>query len=270
MNCAEVREYLFAFLDSELDAPLSIEIQRHLERCHDCAREAEVERSVRNQLMAGVEREAAGVPPFDETVGSMLRIESDHADMIGSTSVSHIRHWRRLASVAAVVLVGVSMSWFFLHRQSDAHGAFHLADVVVDDFRHFLKEGKTLQITSADRRSVSKWLTDKTRLAVMLPSPDPRFRLVGARKCDIAGRLAAFAMYDVEGTPASLIVMPADEAELAGMDRVVHPEGTHWVDRCRGHTVVACRRGPLIYAAVAALSEDKLLGLMDRTQYEGD
>ena len=68
----------------------------------------------------------------------------------------------------------------------------------------------------------------------------------------------------------ALIVMPADEGELAGMDRVVHPEGTHWVDRCRGHTVVACRRGPLIYAAVAALSEDTLLGLMDRTQYEGD
>ena len=50
MNCRELREYLFAFLDSELDAALSIEVQRHLEQCPECAREAEIERAIRRQL----------------------------------------------------------------------------------------------------------------------------------------------------------------------------------------------------------------------------
>ena len=56
MICSETREYLFAFLDSELDAPLSIELQRHVERCPDCAREVEIERAIKRQL--GVRLEA--------------------------------------------------------------------------------------------------------------------------------------------------------------------------------------------------------------------
>ena len=50
MTCRETREHLFAFLDNELDAPLSIELQRHLERCPECAREAEIERTVGKKL----------------------------------------------------------------------------------------------------------------------------------------------------------------------------------------------------------------------------
>ncbi len=50
MICAEAREYLFAFLDNELDAALSMQVQRHLERCPECAREAEIERTIGKQL----------------------------------------------------------------------------------------------------------------------------------------------------------------------------------------------------------------------------
>jgi len=39
MNCRELREYLFAFLDNELDAASSIEVQEHLEHCPLCARD---------------------------------------------------------------------------------------------------------------------------------------------------------------------------------------------------------------------------------------
>ena len=61
MNCGEAREYLFAFLDSELDASLSIELQRHLERCPDCAREAEIERTIRRHLGSALEARASSI-----------------------------------------------------------------------------------------------------------------------------------------------------------------------------------------------------------------
>ena len=47
MNCTEIREYLFAFLDNELDAHLSIELQHHLDHCPACAQQAEIEREGR-------------------------------------------------------------------------------------------------------------------------------------------------------------------------------------------------------------------------------
>ena len=42
MRCGEIREYIFAFLDNELDAPLSIEFQHHIDHCAVCAREVEI------------------------------------------------------------------------------------------------------------------------------------------------------------------------------------------------------------------------------------
>ncbi len=270
MNCAEVREYLFAFLDSELDASHSMELQRHLDRCPECAREAEIERTVRKQLAAAIARDAADVPPFTNTHDGMLQNEVEP----GHTSAT-VR-WGRLAS-AAVVLVAVGGAlWFAVGRgspdhASPGHGDLSFVDALVKDFRHFLNEGQPLQVRSDDRSRVSRWLADQTQLAVYLPSlPDERARLVGGRKCKIAGRPAAFAVYDLEGAPASLVVLAADENELAGMQRVRHADGIHWVDRCRGHTVVACRRGKLIYAAVSKLSEEKLLTLVEDTQHEGD
>lgn len=50
MICSEVREYLFAFLDNELPAEFSIELQGHLERCPRCAHDAETERAVGHHL----------------------------------------------------------------------------------------------------------------------------------------------------------------------------------------------------------------------------
>ena len=50
MNCGETREYVFAFLDSELETPLSIDLQLHLDGCPDCAREAEIERAIHKRL----------------------------------------------------------------------------------------------------------------------------------------------------------------------------------------------------------------------------
>ncbi len=55
MICSEVREYLFAFLDNELDAQLSIALQLHLEHCPICAREVEIERTIREQLVCVLE-----------------------------------------------------------------------------------------------------------------------------------------------------------------------------------------------------------------------
>lgn len=44
MKCRQIRECLFVFLDSELDAAASIRFQRHIEHCPGCAREVEIER----------------------------------------------------------------------------------------------------------------------------------------------------------------------------------------------------------------------------------
>jgi len=50
LNCEQVLEHLFAYLDNALDAPLSAEIERHLEACRGCLSRAEFEWRLRQRV----------------------------------------------------------------------------------------------------------------------------------------------------------------------------------------------------------------------------
>lgn len=50
ISCEEVIERLFDYLDRELDAETSAEIDRHLKRCHDCFSHADFERQLRERV----------------------------------------------------------------------------------------------------------------------------------------------------------------------------------------------------------------------------
>ena len=50
LNCEQVLEHLFAYLDNALDAPTSAEIERHLESCRGCFSRAEFEQRLRERI----------------------------------------------------------------------------------------------------------------------------------------------------------------------------------------------------------------------------
>lgn len=58
ISCEEVVERLFDYLDREMDSDASAEIERHLERCHDCFSRAEFERRLRERVARSGQQEA--------------------------------------------------------------------------------------------------------------------------------------------------------------------------------------------------------------------
>lgn len=50
ISCEEVVERLCDYLHREMDSNTSAEIERHLERCHDCFSRAEFERKLRELI----------------------------------------------------------------------------------------------------------------------------------------------------------------------------------------------------------------------------
>ncbi len=272
MTCSETREYIFAFLDNEVDAPLSIELQRHLDGCAGCAQEVEIERTVRKQLARAIGSAAEDVPGFDEFSNDVFTSEAATAQ-IGGRSFRDRRFYlgRILAAAAAVVFLVGAGAWFVLKDHFGSSTLRGFADLVVADFEHFLEEGKVVQIESADREAVGDWLRRQTALAVALPAPvDLRCKLIGGRKCKIDGRPAAFAVYDMNGAPVSLVAIAGEHVRLEGMTEVRYDGATLWVDHCRGHTVVAYRRGSLLYAVVSQLSEEEISCLTTGAAPESD
>lgn len=258
MTCGEAREILFAFLDNELDAPLSIDLQRHLEHCPECAREAEIEQAVRRQLEVTLTNNSPGATE------SIVTLDSAVEAIAGSPRRARFRR-RDLGialGIAASILVIVT-GWLAFRPGPERTKHDSMADLLVADFEHFLAKGKPVEIASNDTKSVTQWLRENTELPVELPALAlADSRLLGGRKCSLEGRPAAFAIYELDGVAASLVVVTGGAADLQGMERVRHEGRQHWVDRCKGHTVVACQRGNLVYAAVSTLDEDRLLALM--------
>jgi anti-sigma factor RsiW len=56
MNCDEVRQLHDAYLDSELDAKTTLEMQEHMATCGECARLLAVEAKIDARLMTGLRR----------------------------------------------------------------------------------------------------------------------------------------------------------------------------------------------------------------------
>jgi anti-sigma factor RsiW len=264
MICSEARQYLFAFLDNELDAALSLEVQQHLEHCPLCARECEIERVIRKQLGHTLQITAAADPSdtdkeLQETIHTVFGFRANVPAAPGRR--------RKLArSAGAVALLGITIA-VFLGWPANEPASGQFVDLLVNDFQHFQDKGRPLQIESSEPKAVSDWLIEQTALAVRLPAlPEADGRLLGARKCKIDGKPAAFAVYELDQRIASLVVVQGSDHDLESMERVEDAGHTHWLDRCKGHTVLACRRGALVYAAVSTLPEDQLLPLMANTE----
>ncbi|MEW6250888.1 MAG: zf-HC2 domain-containing protein [Planctomycetota bacterium] len=263
MTCSAIREYLFAFLDSELDAPLSIEVQRHIERCHDCAREAETERAIRQHLARALETGGTEGMLNDAALEHAVRRATGRVRWLAASS----RRARLITGIAAA-LVLVPLIGFAWRSGWGRHSDAPFATVLVSDFEHFVSTGQPVQLTSDDAQTVTEWLRSKTQLPVTLASAaGGRCKLVGGRKCEIGGQPAAFAVYRSNGQPISLVAVPGGVADFAGMQRVERAGHSYWVDRCQGHAVVASPHGDLVYACVSTLDEEELLHLMVETMH---
>lgn len=258
MTCGEARQFIFAFLDNELDSALSLEVQRHIEHCAPCAQECEIESAIRRKL--GDQLRATGdVPAFEESaLVESLRSPAAHPEFRRKRP----RRWSIGVAGAAAAASLLAATLYLANRDASPASA-SLAEVLVDDFDHFVVGKKPLQIVSGDAEEVSRWLADRTALAVRVPVVDSGAgELRGGRQCRINGKPAAFAVYAIGDALASVVVIQDSDEALSRMKRIERDGHTHWVDRRRGHTVLACRRGELIYAVVSRLPEESLSSLM--------
>ena len=266
MICSEVREYVFAFLDNELDAPLSIDLQLHLEHCPVCAREVEIERTIREELTCVLEAQCPAKPLDRPSLRRVIKRD----EVLGflHRSLSRRAFWVPCAAAVFVVVVGVH---FVVQKMIVAPDHLGFVDLVVGDFAHFLKEGRPIQFASDNTQAISDWLLHKTALEVVVPrAKGPHCHLIGARKCEIEGQAAAFVMYEMRGVPISLVAIKGRNDELEEMEQIEHDGRIHWVDTCGGFSVVAYRQDNLVYAMVSKLNQQELIYFLSEAEDESN
>jgi hypothetical protein len=183
--------------------------------------------------------------------------------------VGRARRRRVLSSLAAAaLLVAVVAASTWQVRSAGQAQAHDIEERLVTDYLEVAHAPDPLDVTDARPATLQRWFAQRLRLAVRLPVLRGGV-LRGGRACNIAGRPAGMAVYDVAGTDA----LDDDVAVFA-----FEPTGEDWSHMtacndvagrriCHGNAhgvalLVWEERG-LTYAMTAALEPERLLSLVN-------
>jgi anti-sigma factor RsiW len=196
MNCEEMRTWLAAHLDEELDVVESLKVERHLSECADCRRDLEEGLVLRNALRDG---ELYHLPP----AGLEQKLRKAVRQSAGAgTPWWPVRLDWRLAAAGALACAALVMALWL--RPNGEQGI--AADVLASHVRS-LQADHLVDVASSDRHTVKPWFQGK--LDFSPPVPDLP-ELVGGRLDYIGGRAVASLVYQRRQHRINVFVWPGN------------------------------------------------------------
>lgn len=196
MKCAEARKFVRLYLDSELDAKNSFEVEQHLESCAECAGLFEAEKK------------------FDDRLGRFLRRgQVAHAlwkriemQIVPSRSRG-IKVLRPLALAAALV---IAAGVIFLTRSP----SLDLANAVEECHSAYVHQITTPEFTGSVPDKIAQQFGSRLDTAAFAYRPSERaFTSSGARLCHVEGVPVALILGRCAETPVSIIVFRKNELD---------------------------------------------------------
>jgi hypothetical protein len=196
MKCAEVRELVRLYLDSELDAKTSFEVEQHLESCPECAGLFEAEKKFDARLNRFLRRGTATRPLW-------AKIEAQ----IGPARGHRVKTIWPLA-VAAAILVAVGIVFFARSRPLD------LASAVEECHSAYLHQITTPEFSGAVPEKIAQQFGARLDTDAFAYRPsEPAFTSSGARLCHVEGVPVALILGRCAETPVSMIVLKKSELD---------------------------------------------------------
>jgi anti-sigma factor RsiW len=239
MNCQEVRPLLQLWTDGELDALKTMELERHVSGCAECA---ERQRGIQTL------RRAFGAQELYEPAPRSLRmnIESALDEAAGGGSPLRIMRGRWLALAASLAIIAGTVATLTL-RSPDA--ASPTARAVVDSHIRSTLADHLVDVVSSAQHTVKPWFQGKLDYSVEVHDlADHGFPLRGGRLDYVNGRAVAALVYLRGKHPINLFIWPQARGEGATSEDV----------SMQGYHLIAWTKNGMEYWAVSNLNEQEL------------
>ena len=196
MKCAEVRKFVRLYLDSELDAKNSFEVEQHLESCVECAGLFEAEKKF-DQRLGRFLRSADAAPAL------WKKIEAQ----IAPAPLAKFKAFWPLA-LAASLIIATGVVVFMRSRTLD------LANAVEECHSAYVHQITTPEFSGAVPEKIVQQFGGQLDTAAFayLPS-QTTFSSSGARLCHVEGVPVALILGHCGETPVSMIVFKKSEID---------------------------------------------------------
>lgn len=252
--CSEWELMLHGFVDNELDAAHSLQIERHVAGCPHCAQQLESLQAlkqriaqpgvhwrtpdhVRAQVLAAISREAA------------MPARAPAQAATGFSALEFVRRWLFVPSLAALAASLFLVVAPMTDRTSigDEVVASHVRSLLVDHLT---------DVATSDQHTVKPWFNGKIDFAPpVVDLVREGFPLQGGRVDYIGGRVVAALVYKRQSHVINLFVWPAQSDATAATVRTASSRD--------GYNIENWRAGGLNFWAVSDGNADDLARFRD-------
>lgn len=232
MNCNDIRQSLYVFLDGEFDAPEELAFLAHVEHCGHCSAML-----YREKVFLSAYHQNLPIVPSPEGLEARIRlaIKGENAQSPispGKKLWDSQRFWGTLAAV--LMLVPSWFIWDALSYPPMEEGESLAYEVMTTHLQPPPRERQ------GQARDVQQFLTQHVSFPVDLPRfSDPQVALIGARLTEVGGREAVLLHYQIQGEKVSILQMPIDSQrrQFAEVPRIIRKNGYNTAIFRRSNTV---------------------------------
>jgi len=250
MNCEDLRMYLSAYLDDELDVAESLRLEKHLTECRGCREVQEAHVALRSAL-----RDPSlyfqPSADFANRIASSVRLqakkearqESGWFDWFPLPSL-------RWVSVAAILVIMITAgSLLILNKTRSSHEQLMASAVLTGHIRS-LQAGHLVDVPSSDRHTVKPWFQGKLDFAPPVPDlSELGWVLIGGRLDYLDGRPVAAVVYQRRMHNINVFVWP----HQGTADDKIQQEDA------QGYQILHWNGADMTYWVVSDLNKDELM-----------
>jgi mycothiol system anti-sigma-R factor len=261
MTCDDVRKFIQAYLDGELDGSEWAGLSEHLESCEACRREARAEERLRRAV-----KRALPVAPAPAALRGRVRaaLEAEDAER-QEARAGGLRRWTlRLVPAAAMIALGIGFLWSRLQGPRPGAGLKASLSSLAEQSIEWHRLHPPMDVTATSPEAVQRYFVDKVPFAVRPPVFPARQRaqLVGARLANLREHRAVFVTYQLDGRRVSVFIFDSNALPAAGGQVVrAGSRDVRWQD-VRGYNVALYTAGGTGYAVTSDMDPRGLVQLI--------
>lgn len=242
MSCKE-KALLEAYVDGQLDLVKSLEIERHLAQCEECAAAVKGHRALQSAL-GGASLYFEPPSPLAARVSAELRRTAT------PTRPARTFGWRWLAAAASLPSVAVLAAALLLMVRTPSEGDLLNQDLVSAHVRSLMADHLT-DVPSSDQHTVKPWFNGRLDFSPEVKDLSAEgYPLVGGRLDYVRGHATAALAYERRKHVINVFIWP--EPKEARATTAPAEAGI------RGYNLITWTRAGTRYAAVSDLNVGEL------------
>ena len=202
MKCQDVRRFISAYLDSELDATTHFQIQTHLAECEACGARVEEEKRLEESLVKSVRSVST---KDDSAIWDRALAGARQAASWGAAG-----RWlgtRRAVLAVAASLVVTAGAYFAYGRCTNEQRGLDIAETAAVNHAAYIENRLQAKVDIDSHVQLVNYFKDRFDCSLVQESMDKEVRIVGARNCHMGGVSSAYIMYDFRHIPISMFVI---------------------------------------------------------------